>query len=165
MKFRNSPAYLWAISILITLFLSGCSYWEKSQTSLMTEKLQRIVKQYNLALETHDPSMGSMFVNPEFIEDYINDVEEIRKRVTFNKSTLVNVKYLNDGVPIKQAYMIPAEGEIFNEAEVTMRYELVISPSNIVETKILKQKWTSAADVWLLTPDIESYFKKKEKKK
>jgi hypothetical protein len=165
MKFRNSPAYLWAISILITLFLSGCSYWDKSQTALMTEKLQRIIKQYNLALETHDPSMGSMFVNPEFIEDYINDVEEIRKRVTFNKSTLVNVKYLNNGEPIKQAYMIPAEGEVFNEAEVTMRYELVISPSNIVETKILKQKWTSAADVWLLTPDIESYFKEIEKKK
>jgi hypothetical protein len=161
MKFRNSPAYLLVISILLVIFLSGCSYWDKSQTSLMTEKLQRIIKQYNLALETHDPSMGSMFVNPEFIEDYINDVEKIRKRITFNKSTLVNVKYLFNGEPVKQVYMQPEEGEVFNEAEVTMRYELVISPSNIVQTKLLKQKWTSAADVWLLTPDVESYFKAK----
>jgi hypothetical protein len=159
MKFRNSSTSFWAISILIAVLISGCSYWEKSKTSLMTEKLQRIIKQYNLALETHDPSMGSMFVNPENVEDYINDVEKIRKRITFNKSTLVNIKYLNDGEPIKQVYMHPEEGEIFNEAEVTMRYELVISPSNTVRTKILKQQWKSSGDVWYLTPDIESYFK------
>ncbi|MGV7221547.1 MAG: hypothetical protein ACQ9MH_08485 [Nitrospinales bacterium] len=159
MKFRHLSISPLAISILTAMFLSGCSYWEKSQTSLLTEKLQRIVKQYNLALETHDPSMGSIFVNPEHVEDYINDVEKIRKRVTFNKSTLVNVKYSFDGEPIKQVYMQPLEGEIFNEAEVTMRYELVISPSNTVKTKILKQQWVSSGDVWFLTPDIESYFK------
>ena len=159
MKFCNSATSFWAISILIAVLLSGCSYWEKSQTSLMTDKLQRIIKQYNLALETHDPTMGSVFVNPENAEDYINDVEKIRKRITFNKSTLMNVKYMNDGEPIKQVYMYPEEGEVFNEAEVTMRYELVISPSNTVRTKILKQQWKSSGDAWYLTPDIESYFK------
>ena len=159
MKFRFSPSFPWVIFVLIAILFSGCSYWEKSQTSLMTEKLQRIIKQYNLALETHDPTMGSVFVNPEHTEDYINDVEEVRKRITFNKSTLVNIRYFNDGEPIKQVYMQPYEGETFNEAEVTMRYELVISPSNTVQTKILKQKWTSSGDVWYLTPDIPAYFK------
>ena len=159
MKFRSLSTSLFAISILTAMLLSGCSFWEKSQTSLKTEKLQKIIKQYNLALETHDPSMGAVFIHPNYIEDYINDVEKIRKRITFDKSTLVNVQYLNDGEPIDQVYMQPAEGAIFNEAEVTMRYELVISPSNTVRTKILKQKWNSSGDVWFLKQDIESYFK------
>ena len=159
MKFRNSAPSLWLVSFLAATLISGCSFWSQSQTSLSVEKLQRIIKQYNLAVETHDPTMGSIFVKPEHVENYINDVEEIRKRITFNKSTLMNVKYFNDGENIKQVYMIPEEGEIFNEAEVTMRYEFVISPSNTMKTKILKQKWESSGDVWYLTPDVPSYFK------
>ena len=158
MKFRNPAPSLWLVSFLAATLLCGCSYWSKSQTSLSTEKLQRIIKQYNIALETHSPTMGSVFVNPDHLEDYINDVEEIRKRVTFNKSALMNVVFFNDGERIQQAYMQPEEGEVFNEAEVTMRYELVISPSNVMKTKIIKQKWVSSGNVWYLTPDIGSYF-------
>jgi len=80
MKFRNSAPSLWVASILTAILISGCSYWDKSQTSFITEKLQRIIKQYNIELETHSSTMGSMFVKPEHVEAYINDVEQVRKR-------------------------------------------------------------------------------------
>ena len=159
MKFRSTAPSLWLVFFLTVTPLAGCSFWSQSQTSRSTQNLQRIIKQYNIALETHDPTMGSIFVKPERVADYINDVEEIRKRVTFNKSTLMNVEYFHDGERIKQVYMVPEEGEAFDEAEVTMRYELVISPSNTMKTKIIKQKWESSGNVWHLIPDIGSYFK------
>lgn len=159
MKFRNPAPSLWLVFFLTVTPLAGCSYWSKSQASMSAEKLQRIIKQYNIALETHDPTMGSIFVKPDRVADYINDVEEIRKRVTFNKSTLMNVEYFHDGERIKQVYMRPEEGEVFDEAEVTIRYELVISPSNTMKTRIIKQKWESSGNVWYLIPDIDAYFK------
>ena len=161
MKFRNSVPSLWFVVFLAApsiMLVSGCALWAEKQTEITTDKLQRIIKQYNLALETHSPTMGSVFVEPGHVEDYIRAVEEIRDKVTFNQSTLVNIVFFNDGEPIKQVYMVPEPGEVFNEAEVTMRYQLVISPSATLKTRILKQKWVASGNVWYLIPDVDSFL-------
>lgn len=165
MKFRNTVPSLWLVfflAVLSIMFVSGCALWAEKQTEITTDKLQRIIKQYNLALETHSPTMGSVFVEPGHVEDYIRAVEEIRDKVTFNQSTLVNIVFLNDGEPVKQVYMQPEPGEVFNEAEVTIRYRLVVSPSTTMKTKILKQKWVASGNVWYLIPEVDSFFKEPE---
>lgn len=103
--------------------------------------------------------MGAMFVSPEYLEEYNIEADQIRERFTFSESAVLSTVFLKDGEPVPQTHLIPDPESGFNEAEVTIRYKLVKSPSNQLQTMITKQKWVVSGDVWYLIPDLEPFLK------
>lgn len=163
MKFRRAASPLRSILLYIiipALISAGCATW-KDKTGPSPDKLMRIMKQYNVQFETHSSAMGATFVEPTHLENYHIQADEVRERVTFSDSVMLGVVFLKDGEPVKQAHMIPEEDSDYNEAEVTMRYKLVVSPSITVETLITKQKWVTSGNVWYLIPDLDPFLKQK----
>ncbi|MCH8903328.1 MAG: hypothetical protein IIA45_05385 [Bacteroidetes bacterium] len=148
-----------SITIIIpALIFSGCATW-KEETGPSPDKLMRIMKQYNVLFETHSGAMGATFVEPKHLEKYHIQADEVRERVTFSDSVMLSIVFLKDGKPVKQTHMTPEKDSDYNEAEVTMRYKLVISPSNTVRTLITKQKWITSGTVWYLIPDLDPFLK------
>ncbi len=161
MKFRRAASPLRSILLTIiipALIFSGCATW-KEETGPSADKLMRIMKQYNVLFETHSGAMGATFVEPKHLEKYHVQVDEVRERVTFSDSVMLSIVFLKDGKPVKQTHMTPEKDSDYNEAEVTMRYKLVISPSNTVGTLITKQKWVTSGNVWYLIPDLDPFLK------
>lgn len=163
MKFRRAASPLRSILLFIifpALIFSGCATWEK-EMGPSPDKLMRIMEQYNVLFETHSGAMGATFVEPAHLENYHLRADEVRERVTFSDSIMLGIVFLKDGEPVKQVHMIPEKDSDYNEAEVTMRYKLVISPSVTVETLITKQKWVTSGSIWYLIPDLDPFLETK----
>lgn len=160
MKFRRAASPLRSIllsMIIPALIFSGCATW-KEEIGPSPDKLMRIMKQYNVQFETHSGAMGATFVEPTHLEKYHIQADEVRERVTFSDSVILSVVFLKDGEPVKQTHMIPDKDSDYNEAEVTLRYKLVISPSATVKTLITKQKWVTSGTIWYLIPDLDPFL-------
>lgn len=89
--------------------------------------------------------------------DYLLKYGDIQGRVSFLNAQTLNIAYFKDGKPLEISAENP-EGEV-DEAVITMRYKVAISPSNKLKTFIHEQRWKLNGEIWLLEPDLKPFLK------
>jgi hypothetical protein len=149
---RNWIVVFWiAVSLTLT---GGCA----TDTEKSLENLDKTLLIYNNAFESKDPSGGSGYVLNEYRMDYLLKYSQIRDRVTFYETQTINMAYFKGGKPLE----VDEEGDeedVIDEAIVTMRYNVSISPSNRVKTFIHEQRWKLEKENWLLEPNLKPFFR------
>lgn len=158
MKSRKTPAP-WPILILfffLSLLVSqGCG--KKNVHVDQNSDLQKKIELYNDSLENKQSTAGALLVRKAEYEGFMLKFPDIQEKVTFDEQSIVGITFLMDGAPVKQTALAPEED--FNEAVVTIRYRIVVSPSNRLKTIIVKQKWVRENDEWFVIPDLDVFFK------
>lgn len=146
----------WTITCLIAVSLAlvfGCT----SNTQKSLERLSKTLRIYNNAFESKSESGGSGYVLNDYRMDYLLKYGDIQGRVSFLNAQTLNIAYFKDGKPLEISAENP-EGEV-DEAVITMRYKVAISPSNKLKTFIHEQRWKLNGEIWLLEPDLKPFLK------
>ncbi|MFQ5671754.1 MAG: hypothetical protein ACE5G9_01555 [Nitrospinales bacterium] len=156
MKCSPSPAgFAKGLLLLIPLLgLFACA--SQSGPAKSHKILQKTIREYNDAFKAKRPAAAEPFVQRDIRELFKEKYSEIKKRVTFDEMEPMKIEYFKDGVAVKQSD--PGPEEDFNEAVLTVRYSVVISPSNRVKTITVRQKWTRENDGrWVVVPNLEPF--------
>lgn len=139
--------------ILISAFITACSgipFYEQQGD------LDDAIKYYNDNFEAKLLDRSSALVHLDKREDFMTRSTDITNRITFYESKIVNIYLLKEGKPIP---INPSFGEgSFDEAIVTIRYQLVVSPSNRLKTLIVKQKWALTNHQWRVYPNLDVFI-------
>lgn len=147
---KNWIATFWIAASLILVW--GCA----SGSSKSLERLDKTLRVYNNAFESKAEDGGSAYVLNDFRMDYLLKYSEIQSRVSFFKAQTLNVAYFKGGKPLEIDTEDP-EKEI-DEAIITMRYQVAISPSNRLKTFIHEQRWKLQGETWLLEPNLKPFI-------
>lgn len=143
-----------AFGLLLSLALiSGCA----SSVEKKLEQLDKVVRVYNNAFESKMDDGGSMYVQNEYRMDYLLKYGEIQSKVSFFNAQVLNQAYFKAGKPLEINRENP-EGD-FDEAVVTMRYQVAIMPNNRLKTFILEQRWKRVGKIWQLEPNLEPFLR------
>ncbi|MDH5762940.1 MAG: hypothetical protein OEZ51_08160 [Nitrospinota bacterium] len=152
------PVFKTCISILgMTLSLAliwGCA---SSPAEKQLEQLNKVLRVYNNAFESKSENGGSGYVQNDYRMDYLLKYGEIQSKVNFLQVQTLNHAYFKAGKPLEINVENP-EGE-FDEAIITMRYQVTISPSNTLKTFIHEQRWKHNGVTWLLQPNLEPFLR------
>jgi len=146
----------WTFLCTLSLALfTGCA----SAPETHLEELEVILKSYNNAFEAKQENGGVQYVKGDMRTHYLMKYAEIRKRVSFSSSILVNKMYYQGENPVLlDEKKMKSKKKEFNKAILTMRYELIVKPSNQVKTLVHNQNWVYANDHWELEPDLEPFL-------
>jgi len=147
-KIKAIPACL-----LLALF-SACAHY-----SLMNlqDDLQTNVYQFNKRFTGKMMDLSAGYVLMDKRKDFLINSNQIKEKVTFFDSSLLDIQYFNDDQPVKKTTE-GAEKE-FNKAVATMRYQISILPSNQLKTIIVDQIWLLDEDLWMVEPDLDVFLK------
>ena len=89
--------------------------------------------------------------------DYLLKYGEVQNRVSFFQAQTLNIAYFKGGKPLEVDTEDP-EKEI-DEAVITMRYKVAISPSNRLKTFIHEQRWKRLREnSWRLEPNLKPFI-------
>ena len=95
LKFTNSRA-LTAILFLLMFLFASC---ETLDRYLKTQKdLDLSIKAYNLGFESKAIDRTAPFVHPAHRAEYMEKSLELTKRLTIFDSTILDIKFFNNGV-------------------------------------------------------------------
>jgi len=145
----------WTLALSITLSLSliwGClSATEKNLT-----RLDKTLRIYNNAFESKSEDGGSGYVLNDYRMDYLLKYGDLQNRISFLQAQKLNIAYFKDGRSMEINADNP-KGDI-DEAVVTMRYKVTISPSNRLKTFIHEQRWKLKGETWQLEPNLKPFF-------
>lgn len=123
------------------------------------EELEVILKAYNNAFEAKSDNGGVQYVKGDMKTHYLMKYAEIRKKVSFSSSILVNKMYYQGDDPVLlDEKKMKSKKQVFNKAIITIRYELTVKPSNQVKTLVHNQHWVFVKDHWELEPDLEPFI-------
>ena len=145
----------WIITFSAILSLTlvwGCT----STTEKNLERLDKTLRIYNNAFESKAEDGGSGYVINDYRMDYLLKYGDIQGKVSFLQAQTINIAYFKDGKPLEISDENP-EGEI-DEAVITMRYKVTISPSNRLKTFIHEQRWKLNGVTWQLEPDLKPFL-------
>ena len=79
--------------------------------------------------------------------------------MSFSESLLVNkIYYLGETPVVLDEKKMKSKEPAFNKVIITMRYEMVVKPSNRVKILVHDQHWTFVKDHWELEPDLEPFL-------
>ena len=143
---------LLGITLSLTLFWGCASTAEKN-----LEQLGKVLRVYNNAFESKSENGGSMYVQNEYRMDYLLKYGDIQGRVNFFNAQVLNQAYFKAGKPLEINLENP-EGD-FDEAVITMRYQVTISPSNRLKSFIHEQHWKHNGVIWLLEPNLDPFLR------
>jgi hypothetical protein len=150
LKFERSRA-LTAILFLIMFVLASC---ETLGLYLKTQKdLDSSIKAYNLGFESKAIDRTALFVHPAHRAEYMEKSLEMTKRLTIFDSTILDIKFFNNGVQTSIG-----SKEDFDRAIVVIRYQLAILPSTILKNPTIEQEWVLHQEQWVTIPDISQLF-------
>jgi hypothetical protein len=138
--------------LLLALF-SACAHY-----SLMNlqDDLQTNVYQFNKRFSGKMMDLSASFVLMDKRKDFLINSNQIKEKVTFFDSSLLDIQYFNDGQLVKKTTE-GAEKE-FNKAVATMRYQISILPSNQLKTIIVDQTWVLDEELWMVDPDLSVFL-------
>jgi hypothetical protein len=139
--------------VFATLIFCACATEKPHQIS--HDKLSRNIKLFNADFEARSAEVSAILVKSDTRENYLLQLPDIKEKITFSESSVIKIEYFKEGVFAKQSGGIPEEE--FNECVVTMRYKLVILPSNKLTTKIAKQRWIKEGEDWVVIPDLAQF--------
>ena len=146
MKFTNSRA-LTAILFLLMFVFASC---ETLDRYLKTQKdLDLSIKAYNLGFESKAIDRTAPFVHPAHRAEYMEKSLELTKRLTIFNSTILDIKFFNNGVKTSIG-----SKEEFDRAIVVIRYQLAVLPSTILKNPTIKQEWVLHKQQWVTIPNI-----------
>jgi hypothetical protein len=146
--------WITACSIALSLTLVwGCA----STTEKNIERLDKTLRVYNNAFESKSEDGGSGYVLNDYRMDYLLKYGDIQEKLSFLQIQTLNIAYFKDGKPL-EINDDNSNGEI-DEAVITMRYKVTISPSNRLKTFIHEQRWKLKGVTWLLEPDLKPFLK------
>jgi hypothetical protein len=150
LKFERSRTLI-AILFLIMFFLASCAtlgLYFKTQKDLDSS-----IKAYNLGFESKAIDRTALFVHPAHRAEYMEKSLEITKRLTIFDSTILDIKFFNNGVQTSIG-----SKEDFDRAIVVIRYQLAILPSPILKNLTIEQEWVLHQEQWVTIPDISQLF-------
>ena len=147
---KNWITTLWVTASLTLVW--GCA----SNTENNMEQLDKTVRVYNNAFESKGEDGGSSYVLNDYRMDYLLKYGEIQGRVSFFQTQTLNIAYFKGKKPLEINADDP-EGEI-DEAVITMRYKVTISPSNRLKTFIHEQHWKREGEIWRLEPNLKPFL-------
>ena len=146
LKVTNSRA-LTAILFLLIFILASC---ETLDLYLKTHKdLDLSIKAYNLGFESKAMNRTAPFVHPAHRAEYMKKSLELKKRLAIFDSTILDIKFFNNGVKTS----IKSKEE-FDRAIVVIRYQLAVLPSTILKNPTIEQEWVLHQDQWITIPNI-----------
>ncbi len=148
---KNWIATFWIAASLTLVW--GCA----SSTEKSLERLNKTTRIYNNAFESKSEDGGSGYVLNDYRMDYLLKYGDIQGKVSFLQAQTLNIAYFKGGKPLEINDENP-EGEI-DEAVITMRYKVTISPSNRLKTFIHEQRWKLDKDTWRLEPNLKPFLK------
>lgn len=153
MKYPRNFQYLIMTGVLSVLLLSGCL--TKDYVKDMTT-LGEIVELYNRKFQSKASQGGAEYVLENRRADYYAKLPEVQDRVTFYEANILKIDFMLDGKPVANPEDL--EDQDIKEAQVTIRYELVVTPSASLKRKVMKQKWMKVGGGWFLDPDLETFL-------
>ena len=142
---------LFSIALSLAL-VGGCA----SDSAKSLERLDKTLRIYNNAFESKAEDGGSAYVLNDYRMDYLLKYGDVQNRVSFLQAQTLNVAYFKGGKPLELSTDDP-EKEI-DEAIITMRYKVTISPSNRLKTFIHEQRWKLDGEAWLLEPNLKPFI-------
>ena len=146
LKFTNSRA-LTAILFLLMFVFASC---ETLDLYLKTQKdLDLSIKAYNLGFESKAIDRTAPFVHPAHRAEYMEKSLELTKRLTIFDSTILDIKFFNNGVKTSIG-----SKEEFDRAIVVIRYQLAVLPSTILKNPTIEQEWVLHQEQWVTIPNI-----------
>lgn len=151
--FRSLLSFL-STGFLFGLVFAGCIS-DKSHIESYN-KLQRNSLVFNEAFKNKRSDPMEMLIPVDIRDKFMEEFHEIKKRVTFDEVEIVKIAYFKDGTLLQPSRLGPEED--FDEAEITLRYQVVVSPSNSLKTIMLKQKWVKENDDWVIIPNLDPFF-------
>lgn len=154
---RNKPPVLFRIATLAVILSLPLVWGCASTAEKRLEQLGKVLRVYNNAFESKSENGGSGYVQNDFRMDYLLKYGAIQNRVSFFKSQMLNQAYFKDGKPLEINTENP-KGD-FNEAVITMRYQVTISPSTRLKTFIHEQRWKHNGGTWLLEPNLTPFLR------
>ncbi len=151
---KNRISSIW-IALSLTL-VWGCASTSDYDYEESLENLDKTIRIYNNAFESKSDDGGSGYVQNDFRMDYLLKYGEIQHRVSFFQAQTLNIAYFKGGKPLE---IDEDEPELkIDEAVVTMRYQVAISPSNRLKTFIHEQHWKLEGETWLLKPNLQPFI-------
>jgi len=145
------------MALSLALVLGCASNSDDYDYEKSLEDLDKTLRIYNNAFESKADDGGSGYVQNDYRMDYLLKYGEIQNRVSFFQAQTLNVAYFKGG---KALEISEDEPELkIDEAIVTMRYQVAISPSNRLKTFIHEQRWKLEGEIWLLEPNLKPFIK------
>lgn len=145
-----------ALSLVLAGILSvGCGTFNKLYNDRY-EKLGEGIRIYNDAFESKRSDICLLFIQPDMREPFIKKFGEIKNHVTFDQSEIVSTEFFKKGYSLDSTNRTPEND--FDEAEVTLRYQVVVLPSSLLKTVIVRQKWVLENSGWFVIPDLHTFF-------
>jgi len=136
------------------IFLFACASSEQTEK---TETLNRNMRIFNLKFESKRLDNLIPLVQDKVREDFALKTLEFQERVTFYNSTLLNLKYYKG----EQLLTLGKDGldEGFDKAVATVRYQFIVAPGTVLQTKMVKQEWVYENEGWYVIPELEPFLK------
>jgi hypothetical protein len=150
LKFEHSRALTSTFFLLIFIFAScgTLDLYHKTQKDLDSS-----IKAYNLGFESKAIDRTALFVHPAHRAEYMGKSLEMTKRLTIFDSTILDIKFFNNGVQTSIGSKVN-----FNRAIVVIRYQLAVLPNTKLKNPIIEQEWVRHQEQWVTIPNISAFL-------
>ncbi|MEC7641537.1 MAG: hypothetical protein VYC17_05205 [Nitrospinota bacterium] len=158
MKYSSTPIPVLIREIFLLLILGIiCSCVSGKSQIKAYQNLQTSIQAFNDAFEAKHLENAAAFVQRIARETFKEEYHHIKKNVTFDEMESMRIELFKNGVPVTQSGFGPEED--FNEALLTLRHRVVISPSNRVENITVKHRWLKESERWVVVPNLKPFSK------
>ena len=145
----NPKFFLTLKTCLFLAIFTSNSCGTLGSLSQSQKELDLSIKTYNLEFESKAIDASAQFVHPLYRPEYLSNSLEVRKRITFFDSTIIDIRFFNNGVPTTRN-----SNERFDRAIVIIRYQVTVLPRTKLETITVEQEWVRYQDQWVTIPDL-----------
>lgn len=151
LPFHSGKTYIY----VFCLILSNCAgvSFEKSW-----EQLHKSIRVFNSDLESKQGEKAAFLVHQDQQEAFLTKIIDVNDNITFYESSVLKTTFYKDGHPVKQNRNGKVDDDV-DKTIVTMRYRLIISPSNKLKSVIIEQEWVRVEKDWFVKPNLDDFFK------
>ena len=153
LKSNYTPNLVQRVILFLLLFVSvSCETLDPYYKT--QENLDLSIEAFNFEFESKAMNISARFVHPAHRANYKAQSLEMTQRITFFEATILDIKFFKNGAPVVITSKGPEKG--FNQAIVTIRYQLAILPSTKLVTRLVEQEWVLEGEQWLVIPDLST---------
>jgi hypothetical protein len=142
---------------MILLMLSACALDPAHDPRNV---LSESIHWYNAKFEGKLMDTVVAYVRPSDRPEFVMKSQDIRDKVSFFDSALVDMQFYKGDFPALMDGQDPEKE--FDRAVVVMRYRLSILPSNTLKNIIVEQEWNKIDGGWYVSPNLDKFFAKEE---
>ena len=157
MKYSRTFICEFSILFLLCTVLSGTGCTTMDPFSKSQSDLEKSIRLFNRELESRSVETSSLFVSPPDRQEYLTKMHELKDKITFYESSVLDLKFYKDNIPIS----VEPDGKAgpgFDMVVATMRYKFSVSPATQLKTKIVHHEWKLLQNKWFVIPDINMFL-------